>query len=236
MRLVPVKSAENQAALAQHKTRELLIKQRTMSINALRAQLAEFGLVAAKGPQNVAGLIETARGDETLPQALREIVADLESHIGALSEKIAALEKKIASLAAREPMVRLLRRIPGVGKLGAAAIIASLPDPGAFESGRDFSAWLGLTPRQNSSGGKDRLGAITKRGNAYLRKLLVMGATALLPLSKKRTGALADWITALCARKPRRLASVAIANKLARIVHATMRSGECFRKENFARA
>jgi transposase len=133
-------------------------------------------------------------------------------------------------------MTRLLDKVPGVGKLIASAIVASVPDPSVFKSGRDFAAWLGLTPRQNSSGGKQTLGGITKRGNRYIRKLLVLGATSLLNVMGKRKGVLRDWAAALLAKKPARLVTVALANKLARILLAMMKTGESFRAETFAKA
>jgi len=236
MRFVPIKSAQAQAALALHKSRELLVKQRTMTVNALRAHLAEFGVVAAKGSRHVAALIEKAAGDANVPAALRAALDALVQLIETLGREIKALEEQIAKRLAKEETCRRLMRIPGVGKIAATAIVASLPDARVFASGRDFAAWLGLTPRQNSSGGKERLGGVTKRGNRYLRKLLTLGGTSLLAPAHKRKGALADWIVALCARKPKRLVSLAIANKLARIVWATLTSGELFRQENFAKA
>lgn len=133
-------------------------------------------------------------------------------------------------------MGRLLIEAPGIGKLIAAAIVAHVPDPGVFKRGRDFAAWLGLTPRQNSTGGKPVLGAITKKGNRYIRKLLVLAATSLLHGVAKRKGSLRYWIVALLARKPARLVTVALANKLARIVFAMMKTGERFRAEMFAKA
>lgn len=146
------------------------------------------------------------------------------------------LEGEISNAHAQSEMSRLLVEVPGIGKLIATAIVASMPDPGVFKSGRDFSAWLGLTPRQISSGGKQTLGAITKRGNRYIRKLLVLAATSLLNVVGKRTGALRDWIVTLLAKKPARLVTVALANKLARIVWAMMKTGEGFRTEIFAKA
>ena len=133
-------------------------------------------------------------------------------------------------------MSRLLDKVPGVGKILASVIAASVPDPSVFKSGRDFAAWLGLVPRQNSSGGKQTLGGITKQGNRYIRKLLVLGATSLLNVVGKRKGALRDWIVALLAKKPARLVTVALANKLARTIWAMMKTGECFRWETFAKA
>jgi transposase len=237
MRFVPIKSADQQAALMLHKTRELLVKQRTMSVNALRSHLAEFGLVVAKGIGRVDELSELAENDASLPPEAREAAKLLVLHIEALTRSIDAMERKIAKASASSKMSRLLDRVPGVGPLTASAIAASLPDPGAFRSGRDFAAWLGLTPRQNSSGGKAKLGAVTKKGNRYLRKLLVVGSTAALRHAPgKRNGVLAEWIAALRARKPERLVAAALANKLARICWAIMTTGELFREPAFAKA
>jgi transposase len=146
------------------------------------------------------------------------------------------LEDEITSTHTQSEMSRLLDEVPGVGKLIASVIASSVPDPSVFKSGRDFAVWLGLTPRQNSSGGKQMLGAITIQGNTYIRKLLVLGATSLLNALSKRKGALRDWIFALLAKKPTRLVTVALANKLARIIWAMMKTGESFRTEMFAKA
>jgi transposase len=236
MRFVPIKSAAQQAVLMQHKTRELLVKQRTMSVNALRSHLAEFGLVVAKGIGRIDELSELAENDPSLPPEAREMAKLLTLHIEALTRSIDATERKIAKAAAGSKTTRLLDRIPGVGPLTASAIAASVPDPGVFKSGRDFVAWLGLTPKQNSSGGKAKLGAITKQGNPYIRRLLVVGSTSVLRHAGKRKGALAEWIAALRARKPERLVAVALANKLARTCWAIMITGEFFRHEAFAKA
>ncbi|MDF0499058.1 transposase [Bradyrhizobium yuanmingense] len=150
---------------------------------------------------------------------------------GALND----LERQIAKVHALSETSRSLGEIPGIGKLVASVIAASVPDPSVFNSGRDFAAWLGVTPRQISSGGKPTLGAITKAGNRYIRKLLVLGATSLLNVVGKRRGGLRDWIVGLLAKKPARLVTVALANKLARIILAMMKTGECFRTEMFAK-
>ena len=236
MRFVPVKSASQQATLMLHKTRELLVKQRTMCVNALRAHLSEFGMIAAKGIGRVDELLGLAEGDATLPGHARAVVKILASQIEGLDTSIGELEDEIASAHAQNETSRLLDEVPGIGKLIASVISASVPDPCVFKSGRDFAAWLGLTPRQNSSGGKQTLGAITKQGNRYIRKLLVLGATSLLHVVGKRKGALRDWIVALLAKKPARLVTVALANKLARILWAIMKTGEAFRGEMFAKA
>jgi transposase len=236
MRFVPVKSADQQAVLMLHKTRDLLVKQRTMTVNALRGHLQEFGLIAAKGVQRVRELVVLAEADQELPEEAKQAVALLAWQSEQLAMKIDELEKTIAAAGAKRPESRLLQDIPAIGPLIASALTASLPDPSAFKSGRDFAASLGLTPSQHSSGGKERLGAITKKGNRYLRKMLVVGCTSVLRVAHKRKGALAEWIVALKVKKPERVAAVALANKLARICWAVLSTGETFREELYARA
>lgn len=236
MRFVPVKSADQQAVLLLHKTRELLVKQRTMSVNALRGHLAEFGLVAAKGIGRVDELLALAQADASLPQLAKTVVVQLAQHLEELDQSIEAIDVEIDTAHRQNPTSRLLDEIPGIGPLIASVISASIPDPGVFKSGRDFAAWLGLTPRQETTGGKVKLGAITKQGNRYIRKMLVVGATSVLRVAAKRHGALADWINALRARKPERLVAVALANKLARICWAIMTTGESFRTQTYLRA
>ena len=236
MRFVPIKSADQQAVLMLHKTRELLVKQRTMSVNALRGHLAEFGIVVAKGIGRVDELLVLAQADGALPSIAKSAVTDLAQHLAGLDQSIEAVEDAIAEAHRQNPTSRLLDEIPGIGTLIASATAATVVDPGVFKSGRDYAAWVGLTPRQNSSGGKEKLGAITKQGNRYLRKLLVTGATSVLRVAGKRKGALADWINALRARKPERVVAVALANKLARICWAIMSTGESFRTDTYLRA
>jgi transposase len=235
MRFVPIKSAEQQAMLMLHGTREQLIKQRTMNINALRGHLAEFGVVAAKGAEHVGELVEKAAAEGALPPAAQSGVTALAGQIAALAEAIDEVERAIVQAGGRDETVRLLDAAPGVGPIIATAVVASTPEPARFKSGRDFAASLGLTPRQNSTGGKEKLGPISKRGNRYLRKLLVVGALSLLRVAGKYKGALAEWIAALKTKKPPKVVAVALANKLARIVWAMMTTGEAFRKESFAR-
>ncbi len=170
------------------------------------------------------------------PPKPRRQASLLAAQVDQLAGKIDALEKAIVKASAKNPMSRLLREVPAIGPLIASAMAASLPDPCVFKSGRDFAASLGLTPSQHSSGGKERLGAITKKGNRYLRKMLVVGATSVMRVAGKRKGALAEWIIALKAKKPNKLAAVALANKLARICWAMMSTGESFRQELYARA
>ena len=236
MRFVPVKSPDQQAVLMLHKTREMLVKQRTMSVNALRGHLAEFGLVVARGIGRVDELLALAQADASLPQLARTIVANLAQHLEGFDQSIEAIEHEIDTAHRQNPTSRLLDEIPGIGTLIASVITASIPDPRVFKSGRDFAAWLGLTPRQETTGGKVKLGAITKQGNRYIRKMLVVGATSVLRVAGKRTGALADWINALRTRKPERLVAVALANKLARICWAIMTTGETFRTQTYVRA
>jgi transposase len=192
--------------------------------------------VAAKGIENVDGLLALARKDAALPEIAKHAVELMASRLDELDQAIASTEKAIAAASAKNLNSRLLDKVPGVGPLIASVIAASVPDPGVFASGRDFSAWLGLTPSQNSSGGKEKLGSITKKGNRYIRKLLVLGSTSLLRVAHKRKGALAEWINALAAKKPRKLAAVALANKLARICWAMLSTGELFREETYAKA
>lgn len=201
-----------------------------------RGHLPEFGLAAAKGIGRVDELIEMAKEDAALPAAAQAAVKIFAEQLKALDASIDALGREIARLHAQNPMSKLLAGVPGAGKIIASAIVVSVPGPSVFKSGRDFAAWLGLTPRQNSSGGKEKFGAITKQGNQYIRRLLVAGAASLLSALAKRKGALRDWIAALLARKPARLVTVAIANKLARIVFAMMTAGEGFRAQTFERA
>ncbi len=236
MRFVPVKSASQQAALTLHKTRDLLVKQRTMSVNALRAHLAEFGIVVARGVGRAGELIEMAARDADLPAAALASVRALQLQLEGIEASIGVVEEAIKAAHAACQTSQLLDGAPGIGVITATAAAAMTPDPDVFRSGRDYAAWMGLTPRQNSSGGAPSLGAITKKGNRYMRKLFVLAATSLIKIAKKRTGALAEWIVALLKRKPRRHATVALANKLARTVWAMMKTGEVFRAGLFARA
>ena len=236
MRFVPVKRAEQQAVLMLHKTRDLMVKQRTMNVNALRGHLSEFGLIAAKGIHRLDELLDLARAEGALLDDAREAVEMLALQIEQLQIRIDSLEKRIVTTAKKSPMSWLLMEIPGVGPLIASALVASYPDPKVFGSGRDFSASLGLTPSQHSSGGKEKLGAITKKGNRYLRRLLVVGCTSVLRVAAKYKGGLAEWIVAMRTKKPERIVAVALANKLARICWAIMSTGESFRKEVYFKA
>lgn len=230
MRFVPVKSADQQAAAMVLKTRELLVRQQTQAINALRAHLAELGIIAAAGTAKMASLIEIVRDetDKRLPQAARFALTEIADQIEGLNRKIGKLEHAIVMEAKRDDDMRRLCTIPGVGAIIAASIKAMVPDPGGFTSGRHFAAWLGLTPKSHSSGGKERLGGISKMGNPMLRSLLVLGATSVLRHVKGNASAPA-WLSALLARRPFKVVAVALANKMARVIWALLTKGGTYR-------
>jgi len=214
MRFVPIKSAERQAAMMVLKTRALLVRQKTQAINALRAHLSELGIISGIGTAKVAGLITVVR-DETdarLPKTARFALSAIADQIEALILQIDKLEREIVAVAKRDEEMRRLVTIPGVGAITAASIKALVPDPGGFKSGRHFAACLGLTPRSHSSGGKERLGGISKMGNPELCSLLVIGATSVLRHARDNTRA-PKWLGALLARRPFKVVAVALASK-----------------------
>ena len=230
MRFVPVKTVEQQSALLMHRGRELLVRQRTMLANALRGHLAEFGLIAAQGLHKVAGLIAIVRDeqDARVPDMARQVLRVIAEQLDDLETRIAAIEAQIMAWHRNNPVSRRLATIPSIGPIIATAIAATVADPSVFRSGREFAAWLGLVPRQNSTGGKARLGGISKRGDSYLRRLLVNGAQAVLLRSK---AAKADpWLIALRGRRPRLVVAVALANKTARIAWAIMSKQDIYRR------
>lgn len=230
MCFVPVKSIEQQGALMVHRTRDLLIRQRTQLVNALRGHLAELGLVAAQGREGVATLIGIVRaeGAEALPKQLSAALLPLIGQLETLHERIGELEKTIHAQHRSNEASRRLETIPGIGVIGATAIVATITDPSAFKSGRDLAAWIGLVPRQNSSGGKERLGGISKQGNRTLRRLLVLGAAAVLRHARAHPDK-HPWLIQLLARRPAKVAIVALANKMARIAWAVLSRGETYR-------
>ncbi|EIM24407.1 IS110 family RNA-guided transposase [Microvirga lotononidis] len=231
MRFVPVKSAEQQSVLMLHRVRALLIRQRTMLVNALRGHLAEFGIIVAQGISRIRELIAILTdesADAVLPPLARRALAPLVDQLLDLQPRIRALEAELLAWHRQSQESRRLETIPGVGFITATAIAATVTDPSQFRSGREFAAWLGLTPRPNSSGGKERLGRISKMGDGYLRTLLVVGATAVIRYAHKKTAAGSAWIAELLARKPARLVSVALANKTARIAWALLARGEVY--------
>jgi transposase len=228
MRFVPVKSEEQQSALTMHRIRELLVRQRTQLINAVRGHLAEFGLVEAQGPWNVPRLLASMQEDRRVPELARQVLELLAAQLGEVGQRIAEVDARIMAWHKAHPVSRRLITIPGIGPLIASAIAATVPDPGAFHGGREFAAWLGLVPRQRSTGGKQRLGRISRLGDKYIRQLLIVGAQTVLLRSKAaRSNA---WIQSLLARRPRLVVAVALANKMARIVWAVMAQGQNYRQ------
>jgi transposase len=231
MRFVPVKSAEQQGVLNVHRSRDLLVRQRTMLLNAIRGLVGEFGIIAAQGPARVMHLIAElhADGADGLPDAARSAVLCLARQLEALAEQIRILDRRLLAWHRQDQASQRLASIPGVGVLTATALSASVPDPSVFRSGRQFAAFLGLVPRQNSSGGKERLGRISKMGDRYLRKLLVVGATSVLRRAGSNPSLTGAWVRSLLERKPARVTTVAIANKTARIAWAILARGEVYR-------
>jgi len=229
MTFVPVKSEDQQAVLMLHRTRDLLVRQRTMLINALRAHLAEFGIVAAQGRRKVAELI-TRLDDLAIPDLARAALRELAGQIESCDRRIATVEADICAWHKTCEASRNLATIPGIGPITASALAATVTDPAAFRNGRQLAAWLGVVPRQNSSGGKDRLGHITKTGDRTIRRLLVIGATSVIRHARTKAPGDADWLKALLERKPPRLVTVALANKMARIAWAILARGEVYRK------
>lgn len=231
MRFVPVKSAEQQSVLMLHRSRDLLIRQRTMLVNALRAHLAEFGIVAPQGIGNVSRLaaVVADESDERVPSLARTALSAIVAQLRDLGAKIKGIESEIVAWHGRSEASRRLATIPGIGPITASVIAATVTDPSYFRSGRQFSAWLGLVPRQNSSGGKQRLGHISKQGDRYIRRLLVIGATSVIRYARTKAAVEAQWLNRLLGRKPARLASVALANKTARIAWAILARGDVYR-------
>jgi transposase len=228
MRFVPVKTVEQQAALMLHRSRDLLVRQRTMLINSLRAHLAEFGVIEARGPSKVTHLVTLIEnGDARVPDLARRALSTLVAQLRSSETQIDAIDEEILSWHQASDASRRLATIPGIGPVIASAIAASVPDPSAFATGRQFAAWLGLVPRQNSTGGKPRLGRISKQGDANLRRLLIIGAQSVLRWA--RPGKSSAWLISLMGRRPRKVAAVALANKMARIAWALMARAERYR-------
>src|SRR5271165_7143107 len=233
MRFVPVKDAEQQAVLMLHRARSLLVRQRTMLVNALRAHLAEFGIIAPQGLRHVDALTAEVAGEqERLPELARSILQMVVDQLQDTMVRVREIELRLARWHRQNRVSQLLATVPGVGIMGASAIAATVADPSLFRSGREFAAWLGMTPRQNSSGGKERLGRTSKRGDKYIRSLLIAGAVAILRHARNRTTKDAAWVRSLLARKPTKVAAVALANKTARIVWAVMARGGAYRATN----
>ncbi len=231
MRFVPVKSAERQAILTLHRTRELLVRQKTTLIRAIRSHCAEFGLVVPQGARRVFDLLNLMReaSSSSLPETAVVTMEMLGTQMEALALQIRTLERRLLACHRENKTSQRLATIPGVGIITATALAASISDPGLFRSGREFAAFLGLVPRQNSSGGKGRLGRITKKGDGYLPKLLVVGATSVIRLARTGVTSSAGWVQSLLERRPSRVVTVAMANKTARIAWAVTARGETYR-------
>jgi len=229
MRFVPVKSEESQAALMLAGLRERLVRNRVQLANAIRGYAAEFGLVAAKGPAKLEPLLSRLSTDESVPELARELFAAQAEEYAQLQAKIAAVDAKLMAWHRANATSRRLTRIPGVGPVIASLLVMKTPDPHAFRSGRQFAAWIGLTPKDHSTAGKTRHGVITRAGDETLRSLLVVGATAVIWQARRGTGRCASpWLLALLKRKPPKLAAVALANKIARIAWKLMTTGEAY--------
>ncbi|MBI4183121.1 MAG: IS110 family transposase [Proteobacteria bacterium] len=228
MRFVTVKRVAQQAVLALHRTRALLVRQRTMAANALRAAFAEFGVVAAPGVKGLRALVARLPAPAAVPAEAGPALAALARHWEALTTDIEALETRIVQATRADEAARRLIEVPGIGPISASAILAAVPDARQFRSGRGFAAWLGLTPRQNNSGGKRRAGGISKQGERHIRSLLIIGASAHLRQERRR-GVKDPWLAGLLARRPVKVAAVARAAKTARIVWALLARGERYR-------
>jgi transposase len=232
MRFVPTKAVEQQSCLMLHRARHLFIRQQTAVINSIRAYLAEFGVVAPVGRRGVEQLLEVVAdpADRRLPEVARVCLAALGSQLRALKAQILEFDRRIIAWHRSNATSKRLDAIPGVGPALATALVASLADPRAFRSGRDFSAWVGLVPKQNSSGGKDKLGSISKQGDRYLRSLFTAGALAVIRYAKIHGTAHRPWLSGLLARRPTKVAAIALANKLARMAWAMMARNECYKE------
>ena len=232
MRFVATKTPEQQSCLMLHRARHLFIRQRTAVINAIRAHLAEFGIVAPVGRHGVDELLRIVAdaSDQRVPEIARACVAALGAQLRVLKVQILEFDRRIMAWHRSNAASRRLDAIPGVGPALATALVASVADPWAFRSGRDFSAWVGLVPKQHSSGGKDKLGGISKRGDRYLRSLFTTGALAVIRYAKIHGTRHRPWLTALLARRPTKVAAIALANKIARIAWAMMAKGERYKE------
>jgi transposase len=237
MRFVQIKSVEQQGRLMLHRARDLLMRQRTQLINALRAHLAELGIVAAQGREGVKELLRIIASEEDarMPVDARTSLVVLAAGLQALQTMIRSIERRIIAQHRSDEASKRLTSIPGIGVVGATAIAATVPDPKVFRSGRDFAAWIGIVPREDSTGGKQKLGPISKRGDQYLRRILVVGAHAVLKRARHQPEKY-PWVTRLLERKPFRVVAVAVANKMARVAWALLARGGSYRAPALAAA
>ncbi len=230
MRTVPVKSADEQAATIIVKHRELMVNQRTQAINALRGHAAEFCIVAPKGCANVTALLAVLSAEEAISAIAKAMFEQMGQHVFDLDVKIEALDKQLLEQHKANSVSKLLATIPGVGPITAITMALTV-NPANFETGRHFAAWLGLTPREHSTGGKHRMGKISKAGNERLRQLLVVGAMAVIRYAKPGSKSATAWLLQLLERRPRKVTAIALANKMARIIWAMMGRGEAYRRQ-----
>jgi transposase len=236
MRFVSVKTAEQQAALMLAGLREQMVARRTQLSNAIRGYAAEFGITAAKGLDKIEPLLADIAQDESVPALARGSFAVQGREYAQLQSELKAIEARLRAWHRANADSRRLAKIPGVGPIGASALVMKTPDPSAFPSGRHFAAWLGLTPKDHSTAGKTRLGKITRAGDERLRSVLVAGATAVIQQAKHGRGHPSPWLLALLKRKPPKLAAVALANKIARIAWKLMTTGESYEGARMAGA
>ena len=229
MRFVPVKTEEQQAAAMVFRGRDLLVRQRTQISNALRGHMAEYGWIAPKGLAHLDKLAALLADPSAVPQGVRSVCMLLLDSLATLDRQIAELDKEIVRRSREDAVARRLMTIPGIGPITATAIMALAPPSGTFAKGRDFAAWVGLTPRQHSTGGKQKLGAISKMGERTLRRLLIIGSSAVVLQASRRGAPKGSWLEQMMARKPRMLVTVALANKTARIVWALLMKNEDYK-------